>query len=158
MRRQQIFAALLTSVLCIGCGGPSSTPSNTGQDAAITSADPVLKLLYWQAPTILNPHLSSGFKDAEASRITLEPLASFDAEGNWVLFLADEVPTLENGGLSADGKSVTWKLKTDVQWSDGTPFTAQDVAFTYELIANPDVAALTAGTYEVNITDYYGLN
>jgi len=56
-----------------------------------------LKLLYWQAPTILNPHLSTGFKDSEASRITLEPLASFDNNGELIPFLAAEIPNTENG-------------------------------------------------------------
>ena len=108
-----------------------------------------LKLLYWQAPTILNPHLSTGFKDAEAARITLEPLASFDNEGELIPFLAESIPTTENGGVAADGKSVTWKLKQNVKWSDGTPFTAQDVVFTYEFLSNPKVGAVSAGTYEV---------
>ncbi len=111
-------------------------------------SDDVLKLLYWQAPTILNPHLSVGLKDSEASRITLEPLASYDKNGELIPFLAAEVPTLENGGVAADGKSVTWKLKQDVKWSDGTPFTAADVVFTYEFIANPEVASTSADIYE----------
>jgi peptide/nickel transport system substrate-binding protein len=80
-----------------------------------------LNLLYWQAPTILNPHLSTGFKDSEASRITLEPLASYDNQGNLIPFLAAEIPSIENGGISPDGKSVTWKLKEEIKWSDGTP-------------------------------------
>ena len=121
------------------CGSPTGT----------SSSDSTLKLLYWQAPTILNPHLSTGFKDAEASRITLEPLASFDNEGNLIPFLAAEIPTVENGGVAEDGKSVTWKLKQDVKWSDGTPFTAEDVVLTHEFISNPDVGAVSAGTYEV---------
>ncbi|HEY9735838.1 MAG TPA: peptide ABC transporter substrate-binding protein, partial [Trichocoleus sp.] len=83
-----------------------------------------------------------------ASRITLEPLASFDAGGKMVLFLAAEEPTLENGSVAADGRSVTWKLKPGIQWSDGTPFTAEDVVFTYEFITNPEVATTTAATYE----------
>ena len=66
-----------------------------------------------------------------------------------VPFLAGSVPTVENGGVAEDGKSVTWKLKQDVKWSDGTPFTAQDVVFTYEFLSNPDVGAVSAGTYEV---------
>ncbi|BFM40554.1 oligopeptide binding protein of ABC transporter [Synechocystis sp. LKSZ1] len=107
-----------------------------------------LKLLSWQAPTILNPHLSAGFKDAEASRISLEPLASFDAEGKLVPFLAAEIPTLDNGGLAKDGRSVVWKLKKNIRWSDGTPFTAQDVVFTYQFITNPQVGATSLGNYE----------
>jgi peptide/nickel transport system substrate-binding protein len=108
----------------------------------------VLKLLYWQAPTILNPHLSTGFKDAEASRITLEPLATFDKTGKLIPFLAAEIPTVENGTIAKNGKSVVWKLKPGIKWSDGKPFTAADVAFTYGYIINPKVGATTAGIYE----------
>ncbi len=145
------FAAVGLCLLVIGGCRPAPDSQVTEPGAETTesaTADDTLRLLYWQAPTILNPHFSSGFKDSEASRITLEPLASFDAEGNMVLFLAAEEPTLENGGVSEDGRTVTWTLKEDILWSDGTPFTAEDVAFTYEFIANPEVASNTAGTYE----------
>ena len=98
---------------------------------------------------MLNPHLTSGFKDMNAARMTYEPLASFDAEGNLVPFLAAEIPSLDNGGVAADGRSITWKLKPDVFWSDGHPFTADDVAFTYEFITNPDIKAVTTGNYDV---------
>ncbi|WOD39383.1 peptide ABC transporter substrate-binding protein [Nodosilinea sp. E11] len=145
--------AVATAGLCLllftGCqAAQSPTQSETGAETA-SAPDDTLRLLYWQAPTILNPHLSSGFKDSEASRITLEPLASFDAEGNMVLFLAAEEPTLDNGGVAADGRSVTWRLKEGLLWSDGTPVTAEDVAFTYEFIVNPEVATTTAGSYEI---------
>ncbi|XTZ10175.1 MAG: peptide ABC transporter substrate-binding protein, partial [cyanobacterium endosymbiont of Rhopalodia yunnanensis] len=106
-----------------------------------------LNLLYWQAPTILNPHLSTGFKDSEASRITLEPLASYDNQGNLIPFLAAEIPSIENGGISPDGKSVTWKLKEGIKWSDGTPFVADDVVFTYRFITNPKVGSTSANNY-----------
>ncbi len=134
------------------CGSPpqSSQPSSPSptQTTPQTNND-VLKLLYWQAPTILNPHFSNGFKDAEASRITLEPLASYDRDGKLIPFLAAEIPTKENGGVAKDGKSVTWKLKKDVKWSDGKPFTAQDVVFTHQFITNPKVATTTAGSYAI---------
>ena len=133
----------LTLGLTIAIAACGSSTGNQRQDSS------TLKLLYWQAPTILNPHLSTGFKDAEASRITLEPLASFDNKGNLVPFLAAEIPTIENGSVAEDGKSVTWKLKQDVKWSDGTPFTAEDVVFTYNFLSNPDVGAVSAGTYEI---------
>lgn len=123
---------------------PTSTPVTTNA----TNDSTTLKLLYWQAPTILNPHLSTGFKDSEASRITLDPLASYDQSGKLVLFLAAAEPTVENGGVAKDGKSVTWKLKQNIKWSDGKPFTAADVVFTYQFITNPKVGASTAGTYE----------
>ncbi len=138
------FVSLFCTLLFAACNGPN--PSST---TSTSSNSHTLKLLYWQAPTILNPHLSTGFKDSEASRITLEPLASFDNNGKMVLFLAAEEPTSENGGVAADGKSVTWKLKQGVKWSDGTPFTAADVVFTYEFVTNPDVGSTTGGTYEI---------
>lgn len=105
-------------------------------------------MLSWQAPTILNPHLSTGFKDWEASRISLEPLATYDADGEMIPLLAAEVPSRENGGLAADGTAVTWTLKPDLQWSDGTPVTAADVVFTYEFVTNPQVGTTSAGVYE----------
>lgn len=131
-----IFSLLLVTA-CNPTGIPTSQQNSS-----------TLKLLYWQAPTILNPHLSTGFKDAEASRITLEPLASFNNDGELIPFLAAEIPTVENGGVATDGKSVTWKLKPNLKWSDGQPFTAADVVFTYEFISNPEVGATSSGTYE----------
>lgn len=148
------FRRTLLPLLCLlvftGCRtNPDQPPVavESGPSAEATASD-TLKLLYWQAPTILNPHFSTGFKDSEASRITLEPLASFDADGKLVLFLAAAEPSLENGGVAADGKSVTWQLKPDIKWSDGTPFTAEDVAFTYQFLTNPEVATTTAAVYE----------
>jgi peptide/nickel transport system substrate-binding protein len=107
-----------------------------------------LKLLWWQGPTLLNPHFAVGTKDQEASRIFYEPLAGWDADGNLVPMLAAEIPSFENGGLSQDGMSVTWKLKLDVRWHDGKPFTADDVVFTGEYAADPATATVTIGSYK----------
>ena len=106
-----------------------------------------LKILLWQAATLLNPHFASGTKDQIASRIFYEPLAGWDAEANLVPQLATEAPSRENGGISADGLSVTWKLRKDVKWHDGKPFTADDVVFTWEYAKDPATAAYTTGAY-----------
>ncbi len=106
-----------------------------------------LRVLWWQAATILNPHLAIGVKDNDGCRIFYEPLASFDPDGGLVPVLATEVPTLQNGAVAKDGLSVTWKLKRSVHWHDGKPFTADDVAFTWEYAADPATAATTAGNY-----------
>src|SRR3954471_8306557 len=108
-----------------------------------------LKLLLWQGPTTLNPHFAQGAKDQTASRIVYEPLASFDRDGNLIPFLAAEIPSLQNGGVAPDGKSVTWKLKRGVKWSDGDPFTSKDVVFTYNIIANPDVKSTSRESYKL---------
>ncbi len=107
-----------------------------------------LKMLLWQAPTLLNPHFASGTKDQIASRVFYEPLAGWDKEGNLIPQLAAEVPSKANGGLSEDGTTVTWKLKKDVKWHDGKPFTAEDVVFTWEYAADPATAAYTTGAYK----------
>jgi peptide/nickel transport system substrate-binding protein len=106
-----------------------------------------LRLLYWQAPTILNTHLSQG-ADYDAGRLVLEPLAAIGPDGRPVAELAAAIPTIDNGGISRDQKTITWKLRQDVKWSDGSPFTSDDVVFTYKYIANPDVAATDTQTVD----------
>lgn len=105
---------------------------------AARGTDGQLKILYWQAPSILNPFLSGGTKDIHASSLIIEPLAHYDSEGNMVPALAVEVPTVANGGVSKDLKSITWKLKEGVLWSDGSPFTAKDVEFTAAYCLDPE--------------------
>jgi peptide/nickel transport system substrate-binding protein len=107
----------------------------------------LVKTLWWQAPTLLNPHFANGTKDQDASRIFYEPLASYDPDGNLVPTLAAEVPSLQNGGVAKDGLSVTWRLKKNVVWHDGKPFTADDVVFNWEYVMDTGTAAVTIGQY-----------
>src|SRR5437016_5642490 len=106
-----------------------------------------LRVLWWQGATLLNPHFAVGTKDQDGSRIFYEPLAVWDPEGNLVPVLAAEVPSLQNGAVARDGRSVTWKLKKNVQWHDGKPFTADDVVFNWEYATDPATAAVTAGAF-----------
>ncbi len=100
--------------------------------------DGEVKILYWQAPSILNPYLSGGTKDVESASMVIEPLARYDEKGNMVPFLAQEIPTLANGGVSQDLTTITWKLKPGLKWSDGTPVTSEDVKFTAEYCMHPE--------------------
>src|SRR6185437_651631 len=77
-----------------------------------------------------------------------EPLANWDADGNMKPVLAESIPGLEDGTLAKDGKSVTWKLKKNVKWHDGKPFTADDVVFNWEYSKDPATAAVTSATYK----------
>ena len=108
----------------------------------------LLKVLWWQGPTLLNPHFAVGTKDQDGSRLFYEPLAGWDGDGNLRPVLAEAIPGREDGTLAADGKSVTWKLKKGVTWHDGKPFTADDVVFTWEYAKNPATAAVTVGSYK----------
>lgn len=108
----------------------------------------VLKLMWWQGAVHLNPHFAGGTKEQDASRIFYEPLAGWDSEGNLIPTLATEIPSKANGGLSADGTSVTWKLKKGVTWHDGKPFTADDVVFTAKYAGDPATATVTVAAYK----------
>jgi peptide/nickel transport system substrate-binding protein len=140
-----LTAPLANQILALGgvamAEGPSIyKPTKRGGGGA-------LKLLWWQGPTLLNPHFATGTKDQDGSRLFYEPLGCWDPDGNMKLVLAAEIPSIQNGGLAADGKSVTWKLKPGVKWHDGKPFTADDVVFNWEYAKDPATSALTIATY-----------
>ena len=116
--------------------------------------DGELRITFPQATSTLNPYLSSGTKDVYAASMVLEPLAGFDENGAVYPRLVSEIPSLENGGISADNMSITWKLIPGIKWSDGTPLTADDVVFTWEYNTHPGVPSVQKSTYEAvsNVT------
>ncbi len=97
-----------------------------------------VNIIYWQAVSILNPFLSGGTKDIDASALIIEPLARYDENGAMVPWLVDEIPTVANGGISEDLTSITWKITPGIKWSDGTAFTAHDAVFTAGYCMAPD--------------------
>jgi peptide/nickel transport system substrate-binding protein len=111
-------------------------------------ADGHVNVLYWQAPSILNPYLSSGTKDVETASLVLEGLAGFDEKGVVIPRLAESVPTVENGGISEDLTQITWKLKPGLLWSDGTAVTSADAKFTWEYCTHPEGGCAQAARYE----------
>lgn len=120
-------------------------------------SDGNVSIIYWQAPSILNPFLSGGTKDVEASSLIIEPLARYNEKGEMVPFLVDEIPTVENGGVSADLTSITWKISPGLKWSDGSAFTANDVKFTADYCMHPEggCAQLTKfeGVSDITVVD-----
>lgn len=101
----------------------------------------------WQGPTILNPHLTQGTKDYIAARFCCEPLITASADGTLSPILATEIPSKDNGGISADGKVITYKLKQGIKWADGQPFSADDVVATYKFVSTKETAATTYGSF-----------
>jgi peptide/nickel transport system substrate-binding protein len=140
-----LTAPLATQLLALSGVAQAATPPKYLPTKA--GGGGTLKLLWWQGPTLLNPHFAVGTKDQDGSRIFYEPLAAWDSHGDLQPILAAELPTRENGGLSADGKTVIWKLKQGVKWHDGMPFTADDVVFNWQYARDPATAAVTAGSY-----------
>ena len=151
LSRREVIARLAmlglsTSAIVSALAGAGLQPTRAA--AGRRGESGVLKLLYWQAPTIVNPHLAIGTKDAHASRVCLEPLLTVNAAGVFTSVLAAEVPSRANGGLSPDGKSVTYKLKQGIKWADGRPFTSADVVFTYQFVINKETGATTYASYD----------
>ena len=136
---------ILTAVGVAPAGGVADaqprTPTRRGGGGTV-------RMLYWAAPTLLNPHLAVAPKDFESSQLFYEPLADIDTEGTVVPVLAAETPSVANGGVSPDGTWVQWRLKRGVSWHDGRPFTADDVIFTWQYAADPATAATSAGSYQ----------
>ncbi|CAM3205753.1 peptide/nickel transport system substrate-binding protein [Paracoccus aminovorans] len=111
-------------------------------------SDGQVNVIMWQAPSTMNPYLSPGTKDIIASSIALEPLASFTPQGGLAPRLAAEIPSRENGGIAPDLRSVTWKLKPGIRWADGSPLTAEDVAFTAAYCMDPSGGCAQLAKFE----------
>ena len=148
-RRQ--FIALMTGA---GISMTLTSAVLAGSPSHVSAATPTrrggggtLKLLWAQGPVLLNAHLAAGAKDSDGSRLFTEPLAAVNADAELVPVLAAEIPSLANRTLDKDGKWVIWRLKKNVAWHDGKPFTADDVVFTWEYAADPATGAITRGTY-----------
>ncbi len=124
----KLKSALMGAAACLAWAPMAVADGHEGE----RGRDGEVKVIYWQAPSILNPYLSGGTKELEAASLMLEPLARYDTDGNLVAWLAQEVPTVANGGVAEDLKSITWKLQEGLLWSDGTPVTSEDVKFSWE--------------------------
>ena len=151
--------AFVRRLAAVGLTAPMATQLLASSGVAMAQSRPVykptkrgggglLKVLWWQGPTLLNPHFATGTKDQDGSRVFYEPLASWDRDGNLRPVLAASIPGREDGTLAADGKSVIWKLKQGATWHDGKPVTADDLVFTWQYARDPATAAVTSGSYK----------
>ncbi|MFL5762223.1 MAG: peptide ABC transporter substrate-binding protein [Thermomicrobiales bacterium] len=125
-----------------------STRPADGTEGQQRGAGGELKILQWQAPTHASLHTSQGTKDTLAASLVTEPLMSYAQDATLLPTLVKEVPSVENGLLAEDLSSVTYNLIEGVTWSDGEPFTADDVVFTWQWIMKPENAATDQTTYE----------
>jgi len=92
-------------------------------------------------PNIMNPYIASEAIARACIGLAQRGLVGVDPDGNWFPALAAEIPTVENGGVSEDGKTITWRLRPGLKWSDGTPLTSDDVKFTWEAVSHPESTA-----------------
>ncbi|QJW46651.1 peptide ABC transporter substrate-binding protein [bacterium BFN5] len=138
-----IFIAMF---LLAGCGGlkPETKQSNKPQ----VQSGGQLSYGSTQEPNMLNPLFSDMLATSEVARLIFNGLVTTNDKGEWMGDLAVQVPTVQNGGVSQDGLTVIYKLRQDVVWHDGVPFTAQDVVFTWQTIMNPKNSVVIRDGYD----------
>ena len=140
-----VMAGLVTllTVACTGKGTEEAAPA-VEQEATEEADSPVegvprggtVNYVNFE-PATLNPYLRPEAIAHQAIALATEGLVDLNTEGEWVLELAAEFPSSENGTLSDDGLVVTWKLREGLKWSDGEPLTSDDLVFTWEVCSNP---------------------
>ena len=126
----------------------AAAPMALAQETGERGRDGQLSIIYWQAPSTLNPYLSGGTKEVESASLIVEPLIRYDPDGQMVPWLIDEIPTVENGGVSEDLTEITYTISEGIQWSDGTPLTAEDAVFTYEYCTHPEGGCAQSSYFE----------
>ena len=127
----------------------TSVRPSFGTEGQQRGAGGELKVLEWQAPTSLGIHSASGGADRAAASLVTEALMSYAPDGTLLPSLISEVPSFENGALSTDLKTVTFKILPEVLWSDGVPFTAEDLIFTWKWNIDPANKSVDAATFDV---------
>ena len=140
-RRPNLLAALSCAFIAAGCAALWSCTKvgvQTGQAPAAHTIAGTLRYADIQEPSSLNPLLRLEATSSDLDLFIFGFFFNLDDKLHYVPELATEVPTLANGGISKDGRTITYHLRRGVKWQDGAPFTARDVIFTTHAILNPN--------------------
>ncbi len=163
IRMLKVFSMFVALVALVQCApAPTATPA----PAAPTSppAAPVpppapsatsgptrggkVTMAMWQSPVTLNGMLGTQTVTGEVRVFVVEGMTGVAADGARYPMLAKEVPTVQNGGVSADGKTITYNLKEGVLWSDGKPLTCDDFNWLWQARLAPGVGVVSKTGYE----------
>ena len=130
----------------LGAGTAADRPAN-GTEGQTRGSGGELRIIQWQAPSGLNGQTATGDKDGLGASLVSEALMVRLPDSRLIPNLITEVPTVENGLLAEDFTSVTYNLLEGVLWSDGQPFTANDVVFTWNWVMDDANGAVYQETY-----------
>jgi peptide/nickel transport system substrate-binding protein len=138
MKQNRLFSLLLVAfVLALaGCVAPGAGTAPTGETTEAGGGQAVL--IIPEEPATLNPYLAVAAIVEQVSDATVVGLSYVDASGEFQPELAQEIPTIANGGVSEDFLTVTWRLRPDLRWSDGEPITSADIVCTWEAVIDPN--------------------
>jgi peptide/nickel transport system substrate-binding protein len=163
-----ILLSLVLSVALVGCGPAATSEPEVAATEAPTAPPPTetplptavidttggevqrggtVVFIIPEEPANLNQYLADAAIVRQVADAVVEGLVDVNADGEYFPELAAELPTLQNGGVSDDFLTVTWKLKPDLKWSDGTPITSDDIKFTWEAVSNPESGAVQTGGF-----------
>jgi peptide/nickel transport system substrate-binding protein len=131
------WAALSASLIVLAAGCSKVTTGTSSQSGVSGRIPGVLRYAEIAEPDNLSTLLSTQIVTVDLSYLMFSYFFDIDDRDNFVPEIATAVPTLANGGISADGKTITFHLRKGVKWQDGQPLTARDVVFTYHAIMNP---------------------
>jgi peptide/nickel transport system substrate-binding protein len=141
------LVVVLALLLCSCTRVPATGVQAIGRHA--WTVPDTLRVATGIVPRTLNPLLSSETSELAIDRLFDDLLVTVDQHGRFVPDLAAEVPTTANGGISADGRTIRYRLREHVRWQDGRPFTSADVKFTYDAIMNPQNDVVSRHGYDV---------
>jgi peptide/nickel transport system substrate-binding protein len=167
MTRKTLWWGLLAVLVVVSlalsaCGNaatkaPEASPAATAESLPTAEEKSVMLTLTGEVESLNPLYASTWYTEVVFDLIHL-PLWNIDNNGEYHLELAEELPTLENGGVSGDGLTITIKFRPEAVWSDGEPVTAQDAVFTYNMIMDPGNAVFTQYPYDTYVKSMTALD
>lgn len=147
MRKLMILLLALFIAVIAGCSPKGDTLPPEKKKVTVQQGGQ-LKYGSLNEPNTLNPLLSDLLATAEVGKLLFSGLVVTGDKGEWVPDLAVDVPTTANGGVSADGRTITYHLRQGVTWHDGAAFTSEDVKFTWQFIMNQKINVVSRDGYD----------
>jgi peptide/nickel transport system substrate-binding protein len=154
MSASKIWIGIVICILTFslpGCQAGNHPPAGGAADQS------AVVIVVAEEPPSFNPVITDAGYDSLVMELVMLGLTDIDAQGNVFPELAAELPTEENGGVTIDPEAgtmdVTWKMRQDVKWSDGTPVTADDALFTLAAIQDPDTGTWIPGVDYIDSVD-----
>jgi len=145
---ERLARGVAVGLICLGAA--CSRVQTGSADARHPWTRPeVFRTSTYASPNSLNPILTTNTAENFYASLAFDPLISLDQQGRQVPILARAVPTLSNGGVSRDGRRITYHLRRGVHWHDGAPFTSADVAFSWQAVMNPKNNVVSRRGYDL---------
>ncbi|PKH47296.1 peptide ABC transporter substrate-binding protein [Dehalococcoides mccartyi] len=141
-----LLAALLIIVPIVFSGCTSDDNDDDGDDGTVTTPQ-VFRVNLAGEPNTIDPNKASWATERSVIMLLFVGLLDFNSDLSLKAACAQEIPTVANGGISADGLTYTFKVKSNVTWSDGSKVTAHDFEYSIKRMLDPDTAAEYASFY-----------